>query len=815
MPYEFERQSKIHAIKYVQLEPVWLWNWHEGCFRNLATLRIAMHYLKENPELKFTFNSAAHYIWIKRYDQVLFNKIRKIIKRGRWEIAGGWWTEPELFLCSGESLIRQGFYGKRFFKQHFGIDCIVGISPGVDAHPDTLPKILKHLGQFYYAFKRPETSDKPLDSESFVWEASDGSRILATRLTEFHPNFNGNDLGQNSDSHSNDRLLFLTSKANDSASFELDIRNIKNSQNGNNGSQIEFSTILQFFMHLEPVRTNLPIMKKEIQNGARGRFSINMNLKRLSKKCEAQLLATERWNLIAYQLLKIDIQLGAIYRSWENLMLQQSAKVLGGGAIRQGIDDGIRFLNETLSICDREQFSAIRKIAQHIPIENKQGEFIVFNSNPWEVEGPIEFESTEFPETEDFFTDAQATEFTTQSIQRSDLSTEDRRKRVFWDTLPAMGYKTYQWQELNKKREAVLNSNLAVLHIGANWLENQFWRLDFDKKTGNLTRLFDRVNEIELLTQPSGIPRIFQAKCDAPGTEIRRFDNATGQFEKADFAIIETGPVRTTLGITSQYNNSILESHWILYANDPRIEIKLKLDWREKHKILKFCFPLNLNNQRCFCGQPYGQVERAATGEENPFQDWLDISGDLPDSASSIKHYGLSFITVGLMGYSHQENEIRLSVCRSAIYGHYAPAEPEPKVAYEYTDQGLHETSLVLWPHSGNVVPAHIKRMAYELNNPPYVLQDYPHNGYLPKQCSFVEVSESNVIVTVVKKAEDNEDVVLRCYETAGKETEFILKLPYWDLDSKIKIAPFSLNTFRLKIRTGLLKVAESNAMEE
>jgi alpha-mannosidase len=117
MPFEVETQQRIHVIGFAHHPPIGSWNWHEGCRENLASIHSALLMLRENPDVKMAFGSAVLYLWVKRYDPKLFNKIKKMVKRGRWEIVGGWWTAPELSLISGESLIRQGFTANAFLNR--------------------------------------------------------------------------------------------------------------------------------------------------------------------------------------------------------------------------------------------------------------------------------------------------------------------------------------------------------------------------------------------------------------------------------------------------------------------------------------------------------------------------------------------------------------------------------------------------------------------------------------------------------------------------------------------------------------------------
>ena len=179
-----KNKVRIHAIGYGHLDPVWLWDWWEGCREGLATARSGILCMKEFPDFKASYSSAAIYEWIEKYNSELFSEIQQAIKEERWEVIGGWWLEPDVNIPSGESLIRQGFYGKRYFKQNFNVDCLVGFNADTFGHPNTLPKILKHLGEFYYTFTRPDFTEKELPNDVFVWEADDGSQVLTSRILE-------------------------------------------------------------------------------------------------------------------------------------------------------------------------------------------------------------------------------------------------------------------------------------------------------------------------------------------------------------------------------------------------------------------------------------------------------------------------------------------------------------------------------------------------------------------------------------------------------------------------------------------------------
>ena len=65
----------------------------------------------------------------------------------------------------------------------------------------------------------------------------------------------------------------------------------------------------------------------------------------------------------------------------------------------------------------------------------------------------------------------------------------------------------------------------------------------------------------------------------------------------------------------------------------------------------------------------------------------------------------------------------------------------------------------------------------YEFNNPLIAVIGDGHKGILPAKHSFVEISPENLIVTVLKKAEDSDDLMLRFFETTGTQCTAKVKL--------------------------------------
>ncbi len=51
-------------------------------------------------------------------------------------------------------------------------------------------------------------------------------------------------------------------------------------------------------------------------------------------------------------------------------------------------------------------------------------------------------------------------------------------------------------------------------------------------------------------------------------------------------------------------------------------------------------------------------------------------------------------------------------------------------------------------------------------------MKDKPQNGTYPDSFSFASVDRSNVIVSTIKKCEDDNNIVLRCYDIEGVDSD-------------------------------------------
>ena len=70
--------------------------------------------IEQYPEYKFMSSQVPLYKAIKEECPEKYEEIKKRIAEGRWEVEGAMYVEADCNLTSGESLVRQVLYGKKF-----------------------------------------------------------------------------------------------------------------------------------------------------------------------------------------------------------------------------------------------------------------------------------------------------------------------------------------------------------------------------------------------------------------------------------------------------------------------------------------------------------------------------------------------------------------------------------------------------------------------------------------------------------------------------------------------------------------------------
>jgi len=302
---------------------------------------------------------------------------------------------------------------------------------------------------------------------------------------------------------------------------------------------------------------------------------------------------------------------------------------------------------------------------------------------------------------------------------------------------------------------------LATPRAGSDWLENAYLRVEIDPRTGDITRLFDKVNEREVLA-PGGRGNVLQV-----------FDDRPDQWDAWNIVITgnvwEVGgihqlsavadPWKAELRLERRWGNSVFRQRLVLARDARYLDIENEFDWQEYRKALKVAFALNVEADSAEYEIPYGTIGRTGKPRtqaerakfEVPGQRWADVSQ--PD-------YGVSILNDAKYGWDYRDNVLRLTLLRSPVW-------PD-----SLADRGTHRFRYAVYPHAGDWRAAETVRRAAEYNVPLLAAYEPEHEGTLGREASFASARPAGVEVAWLKRAEDSENWVLRLVEWHGVETE-------------------------------------------
>jgi alpha-mannosidase len=792
----------VHMIGNAHLDPIWLWRWQEGSAEAKATIRSALDRMNENEDFIFVCSSASIYEWIEEFAPEMFEEIKLRVKEGRFVIVGGWYVQPDCNLPSGEGFARQGLYSQRYFWEKFGVTAKVGYNVDSFGHNNMLPQILKKSGMNGYIFGRPMDFEKKLPENLFLWQSPDGSQIPAYRITEPYC------YNMTTPEELVERLERVVNEQNENAKEVLffygvgnhgggptkkNIELIHNYQQNEDKYELKFSNLNDFFENV--CYNNLPVLKEDLQHHASGCYAAVSKIKNDVRRAENELVASEVYALIGVKLANRKYPFDDFRRAWKNVCFAHFHDVISGTSIASAFTDFDYFMGEALMIASREQNNALQTISWKIDTSDREKGIpvIFFNPFAWDFEGFLQI-NAHTP----YMTDDDGKQVQTQIVHSEAYNTIPRGNTMLKVKIPAMGYSTYYypqsgarahfWPDLTHQ-DKVSNENPA-LTVNENTLENEHLKVVFDLHSGTITSLYDKDNECELLSAEAAVPIVIdEYGYDTWAHAKEKFDKVIGRFTNAKFRIKEKGALMVSLVVESYYNNSILTQEFALYTGEKQLKVNAKVDWREKHKMLKLSYPISVTNPKAIYEIPFGIIERNCDGTEEFGHSWIAIKGD---------ERTVAIINNNKYSSSFDGNTVNFTVLRSPIYADHG-AIPKSEDS-KYTDQGIHEFKYSVMPVVGGWNT--VIRKARELNETPANIVENNHEGFLPTAYCGIDCDKDNVIVSAFKKSEDGKGTVLRAYETDGKQTNATFSGDLLGEELSIEFSPYSIKTIYIDDKT-------------
>lgn len=780
----------VYALGHTHIDVAWKWPLRQTREKAVRSFSTVLYLMKRYPKYRFFLSQPQLYEYVKEDAPEIFEQVKERVKEGRWEADGAMWLESDSNLTSGESLIRQILYGKKFFNEEFGIkEQEILWLPDAFGFLGALPQIMKRSGIRYFLTTKMGWNDADQQpDDTFLWEGIDGSRVtglyITTKNYEAYPEhfekpvrevtYNGR---QNASQTMGTWQNYRNKELNDAV---LTIYGYGDGGGGPTEGMLEESKRLSYGIpgvpkvKLSGLKEYLQLLDKNLQNKKlntwygdlyleyhRGTFSSIAENKKNNRICEyknqqAEWLASLLWwmnkknenaNKNAYPKETLD-------KAWKLLMLNQFHDILPGSAIDEVYEQSdidyakIKAMDEQIISEALESLSSNKS-------EQKNG-ICAWNPLGFAAEQVIELDKKK---QQEYGIDKGCSLTNVTAAQYLKDGT-----MLVTASLPAKGSLYMESSAEKESSDKKVKKEYFVLR-DENTLETPWYIVSWNE-LGELTSLYDKEAKREVLEAGTvgneivvyeDIPKDY----DAWNVESYYSRKHWKMSAKKPCMMTETGEICAVLHTELSYESSSIEQDIVFFAHTRRIDFKTKIDWKEQQQLVKAEFHLDVMTRTAACEIPYGVMERPThrntSWQRAQFEMCAHRFVDLSEPG-----FGVALLNDGRYGHSIEDSFVSLTLLTSGIF-------PFPDA-----DKGLHELTYALMPHMGDWREANVVHEAGKLNEKP-ILSVYKPSLLTEEKSSarytMCEVSSPNVIVTSVKRAEDESGLIVRMYESSGIRT--------------------------------------------
>lgn len=753
----------VECIGHTHIDVAWLWrlkHTREKISRSFSTV---LRMMEKYPEYIFLQTQPQLYEYIRQDFPKLYSQIKEKIEDGQWECDGGMWVEADCNLTSGESLTRQLLLGSRFIKEEFGRDVEYLWLPDVFGYSWALPQILKKSGiNTFMTTKISWNQFNRMPHDTFWWKGMDGSEVLTHFITTPEPDskpgswfytYNGQLLPETvkgaweaySEKDMNQELLLSYGYGDGGGGVNRDmlenrrridripgLPNLKTQKAGDYFRSLNRTVNdTKQFVHTWDGELYLEYH--------RGTYTSHAHNKRMNRKMEL-LYRRAEWLTVMKGLLEKDMAAAdqeKLSGGWKHILTDQFHDIIPGSSIHEVYVDSAEDYKYIESVAREAEEDFIGEAVRRTAVQDRGKSFTVFNASGWERDELVLVPGT----WKGTFVDEGGKQLYSQA--------GDGVTYVQAEKVPPMGMLKFTVNDSECARDT-------------SWFSRQDGRIETPyyilvlNEYGQITRLYDKEFAREVLPEGerANVLQMFEDKpLDNDAWDIDIFYQQKMR-EITDLASCETaesGPLRACIRFRWKYMNSEVIQDMVLYRFCRRIDFVTKVEYHEKHQLMKAAFPVDIRSTYATYDIQYGNVRRPnhwnTSWDEARFESvahrWVDLSE---------RSYGVSLLNDCKYGHDVKGNVLRISLIKAATHPDHLQ------------DQGTHVFTYSLLPHGGDFVKGGTVQEAYALNDPMKITEGCIDVGYK----SFLSLDCEQTEVDAVKKSEDGRYIVVRFHEFAG-----------------------------------------------
>jgi alpha-mannosidase len=754
---EYPPVGRIALTGHAHLDLAWLWPVSETLRKGRRTFASVLSLMDRYEDFVFNQSSAQLYAWIEEEAPDLFEGVRRRVDEGRWEPVGGMWVEPDCQIPSGESIVRQLFYGQSYFEDRFGRRSKVAWLPDTFGFSPAVPQLLRGAGiSGFFTYKLNWSEGNSFPHDLYEWEGLDGSTVTAHDFENPGQDYNGNVrpldlLGtwknfEGKRRHPETLFSFGWGDGGGGPTEEM-LENFARLKSFPAMPRLRMAMVEDFFESLP--KTGLPRWTGELYLELhRGTLTTQAKVKKLNREAEHRLLEAEALLTLA-SLRGAGYPAEELEDTWKALLLNQFHDILPGTSIREVYEVTHAELEGVVRTAQTLRDGALG-------VENGSDEksgLLVANAslNPRPLTVLLDGEEARS------VTDAEGRPLPVQKTEEGGMLVHDPERVV-----PGLG-----WTALRRTGEGhpptepaavvraeragdgvVMESDLLRVEVGAD---------------GTLHRVLDKKEHREVLAgRANGIWAYTDRPRNWEAWDLEEDYEGEGREIPADSVrVVEEGPLRASVRVTRRWGGSTVIQTYRLLSASRRLDVETWIDWHERRVLLRALFPLNVRSHEATSETMFGAQRRPTHGNTGWDAARFEVSAhrfcDLSEPG-----YGVALMNDGKYGHSAKGNVLGISLLRSPLY-------PDP-----LADEEEHRFTYALYPHPGDWMEAGVVREAFALNSPLVPVRGEEALA----EASFVVAEGLELALAGLKRSEDGRAVILRLYEPHGARGQTRLCFP-------------------------------------
>lgn len=842
--------------------------WHKNSFAaegaaSTEEIELALDLMRSNPEITWTHEYARYMVEYLKAHPERRAELEERIKEGRFDIGAGY-SQPQTSFVTGEMLVRQFIYGKKWTEREFpGCKCEVYYNTDIPGLGSQMPQILAKSGVDYLYLSRSWDFPNYRVNEFKEYKALDGSSVHTFFMNQYPDNL---DTTTGAKTFPEQTIEALHDRI---ADYEADMEREKTGRAlpvliaADCRLPEEYAEQVDRWNEYAKQKDLPPLKHSTMKNALQQVFTETADFSWKDQKRQMEGTLTGEWpNRWFYEIGASDHKNFLNQREAERYL--RAAETLGAvRAILTGSFDAYpaKELEEGWRHCDfachgyapvvgmeefREEYREALWIAKklyeenlgwlvvHVKAAQHPGTFpvVVYNNLSWQRDDVVRMEKRKEFGSSFRIADGNGQEVPYQLTADGKIIFTAKR-------VPSMGYQTYFVQGNTAAAAAA-----GKAEPGSKWetaFENEFYRLEPAVSGGALEAVVDKQNHGQsLFTTKDGlkIGEVFSYTYDGMGAGEQLYtwqphDAVSHRESFGAWTCVESGPVRTVFESRAEADDVAGPAVLRIAAYEELKKIDFELELKNVPDTdrlqIRMMFPANTGSMfgapcadgYCYADNPDVRVQyevpfgTTTVGDEvlkqhsryndntdpnamgwklreagNPHgiksyiqkndinsgirprevQNWISVSDKTEDFSVTISSYNI--------GWDYQDsrvNAVKSPVLQPVLLSNSNTCHGD---GYIWNQPGEHHFSFSMTSGAADDRTGH--RMGIAANNPldARVQQIQAAEAALPETFCGISVNQPNVLISAVKKAEDNDkEVIVRLYEAEGSSDTGMVRI--------------------------------------